>query len=378
MSRVNWPAIVVVVSLVGCTGEASPPPSSGEPALPLRMNHIQSVGSHNSYKEDIDPSLKLILDDRLPGGIDGLEYHHVSLTEQLELGLRKLELDVFHDPEGGRYAEPGGIAEVTKRAMPPGPPFDPHGVMRRPGFKVLHVQDVDFRSNCLTLELCLEEIKNWSDANPTHVPIVITVNAKDGSVPWPGFVEPFSFDAPVLAALDSAIVRSLGRQKLLIPDDVRGEFESLEEAVILNGWPEIDAVRGRILFVLDEGGKKQELYIRGHPSLKGRVMFVNAEEGSAEAAFRIVNDPIKDGEYIKRLVETGYLVRTRADANTSEARSGSYERLEAAIASGAHYISTDYYLPDSLFGHGFHVRLAGDRFLQCNQATAPAGCEISE
>ena len=113
------------------------------------------------------------------------------------------------------------------------------------------------------------------------------------------------------------------------------------------------------MFVLDQSGPKLEAYAHGHPSLRGRVMFVNAPEGRPEAAFRIVNDPIKDAVYIRQLVQKGYLVRTRADAGTEEARSGDTRRREAAFSSGAHVISTDYYRPDPRFKTGYEAKLPG-------------------
>ncbi len=59
----------------------------------------------------------------------------------------------------------------------------------------------------------------------------------------------------------------------------------------------------------------------------------------------IINDPISSSEQIERLVRAGYMVRTRADADTVEARTGEVRRREAAFASGAQAESTDYYLP---------------------------------
>ena len=54
---------------------------------------------------------------------ESLEYWHVPLQAQLGLGLRKLELDVFYDPDGslfGRSANrsacpPSGCARATPR-----------------------------------------------------------------------------------------------------------------------------------------------------------------------------------------------------------------------------------------------------------------------
>ena len=55
----------------------------------------------------------------------------------------------------------------------------------------------------------------------------------------------------------------------------------------------------------------------------------------------------------------GYYVRTRADADTKEARAGDYSRWRAALISGAQIISTDYYVPDARLGTGYCVKLPG-------------------
>ena len=88
-----------------------------------------------------------------------LDYSHPPLSEQLDLGLRALELDLFYDPDGGRYAKPLGQQLVRLAGKTPAL-FDPAGKMAAPGFKVLHIQDIDFRSNCLTLSDALRELRN--------------------------------------------------------------------------------------------------------------------------------------------------------------------------------------------------------------------------
>jgi hypothetical protein len=100
-------------------------------------------------------------------------------------------------------------------------------------------------------------------------------------------------------------------------------------------------------------------------------MFVNALEGSPEAAFRIVNDPITSFHYIQKLVRAGYLVRTRADADTIEARNGDDTRMQAAFESGAQFVSTDYYRPNPSFQTGYQVRLPGGIFSRWNPLLAP-------
>jgi hypothetical protein len=70
------------------------------------------------------------------------------------------------------------------------------------------------------------------------------------------------------------------------------------------------------------------------------------------------------------------MVRTRADVDTREARENDARRREAAFASGAQAVSTDYYLPATHFGNQYQVSLPNP--LQCNVITAPENCQISE
>lgn len=335
----------------------------------LRMNEVQLLGSHNSYKRAIDPVALWLLRFLNPAAAVSLDYEHIPLDAQLDLGLRKLELDIFHDPEGGRFASPMGASLPTASA------FDPGERMQLAGFKTLHVQDIDFRTHCLLFTDCLATIRNWSDENPGHFPLLIAINAKTGIIDQPGFVDPLPFDAAAWDALDAEIRSVLG-DRLFVPDDLRGDRNTLREAA-LAGWPMIDDVRGRVLFVLDDSPEKKRSYADGHPSLRGRAMFVDADESQPEAAIRIVNDPIGDEEKIRALVEQGFIVRTRSDADTQEARDGDYGRLIAALRSGAQIISTDYYLPEPEFGHDFHVSLPDGSAVRCNPVLKPEGCVIA-
>lgn len=360
----------VICANICCSGKVNNHPAPDDHRAwvdkNVRFNEIQVLGSHNSYKEAVDSSLMSIITQIDPEFAASIDYSHISLTEQLDLGLRKLELDIFHDPNGGHYADPYGIRAVKEMGLPPGPVYDPENVMLEPGFKVLHVQGIDFRSNCLTFGRALAEIKAWSETNPDHLPIVITMNANDEVIDRPGFARPIPFDEAAFNALDQEIREMLPADKIITPDDIRGSHSTLEQAVLAHAWPLLGEARGKLMFVLDEGGEKMEAYINRHPSLKGRMIFVNAREGTPEAAFRIINNPIQDGAYIQRLVRLGYLVRTRADSGAEEARQEDTGRLEAAIASGAQFISTDYYLPNPAFGTNYQVRLPGGRTFHLN------------
>jgi len=52
--------------------------------------------------------------------------------------------------------------------------------MEKPGFKVMHVQDVDYRSACEPFTACLAEVRAWSKAHPNHLPVFILVETKQG------------------------------------------------------------------------------------------------------------------------------------------------------------------------------------------------------
>src|SRR5205814_6117638 len=96
-------------------------------------------------------------------------------------------------------------------------------------------------------------------------------------------------------------------------------------------------------------------YLAGHPSLMGRILFTDSSPGDDTAAFVKENDPSATSPSISDLVAAGYLVRTRADGDTVEARSGDTGPRGAAIASGAQMVSTDYPVPDPDFGTGYAV-----------------------
>ena len=321
----------------------------------IRINQVQVLASHNSYKQAIDPALRTILRESMGDRLKGLEYNHRPFADQLDLGLRGLEIDVVYDPEGGRYARPAGLAMVQERPTPSGPSYDPQGLMRLPGFKVLHVPDIDFRTHAYTFQQALSQLRAWSEKHPRHLPIVITMNAKQSGVDRPGFVKPLPFDRAAYDAWDAEIRTALPAGKLITPKSVQSGYATLEAAARAHAWPTVDSSRGKFLFVLDEAKPQWELYLQGRAD---RVMFVNVPEGHPEAAVRIVNEPRKNIGYIQRLVRSGYYVRTRSDADTREARANDRTRFEAALESGAQLISTDYYVPDPEIGNGFQINLA--------------------
>ncbi|WP_407352508.1 Ca2+-dependent phosphoinositide-specific phospholipase C [Luteimonas sp. R10] len=325
----------------------------------LRLNDLQVIGTHNSYKLPAWPHLLASHRERDPQGADGIDYGHLPLREQLERGVRALELDVYYDPEGGRYRHD---------SLPP----EQHAALRRPGFKVMHLSDIDYRSSCQPFAECLRIVRDWSRAHPRHVPLLVQINAKDGPAA-PGAVQPLRFDAAAFDALDAEIRGVFPDEALIVPDEVQGDAPSLREAVLAGNWPRLGEARGRVLFALDEGEEKVALYRGKRRALEGRVLFVNAGAASPAAAWLTRNEPMEQDADIAGAVAAGFLVRTRADADTREARRNDTRRREAALAGGAQVVSTDYIEPDQRFG-GYRVGLPGGVVARCNPQRAAQRC----
>ncbi len=121
---------------------------------------------------------------------------------------------------------------------------------------------------------------------------------------------------------------------------------TLAEAVRTRGWPPLDSVRGRVMFALDNEDEIRDRYLQIHPDGQGQLCFPSVAESHPQAAWFKINDPVRDFDRIRRLVAAGYLVRTRADADTDQARTNDTTQRDRALSSGAQFVSTDYPRPD--------------------------------
>ena len=337
----------------------------------LPINELQVIGSHNSYRKRTDPYILGFLyqySDILPPYFnpDTWDYEHQPLDVQFnEHGIRSIELDVFDDPAGGLFYYRYGKTVVMND---PAAGYSNIPALGAPGLKILHYPDLDYNTNnYYTFKQGLMAVKNWSDSHPNHLPMVILIEPKednphvelDGIAQLFGIPNYFTNTIPFTAAnigrIEDEIWDIFPENMVITPDNVRGNMPSLNHAITHKKWPKLEDARGKVLFVMMPSNNEREAYLSLYPGLQGATMFVFSQPGNPETAFVQIDNPVSNLIQIKNLVTEGYMVRTRADADTYEARyPGNTARRDAAFASGAQIVSTDYYRPDprSIMGPG--------------------------
>jgi hypothetical protein len=364
-------SLFLLSALLSCKKDktAAQPPAavtySNGPVDSLKINQITILASHNSYHYRTDSAVFAFMEN-------------LPLTQQLvNYNIRGLELDSWNDPTGGLYYNRGGLAMQGLPAASNIP------ALNNPGFKIMHIPDFDFNPTNYTLVDALTEIKAWSDAHPNHLPLFINIETEVQTIgdllPQLGYILAHAapFDATAANELDAEIKSVFGSALpgVITPDDVRGAYPTLNAAVLAGNWPKLWAARGKVLFIVNADGNSGSVYISGHASLAGRACFVYVNPGTPEAAFVLLNDPVGGFTQIQQAVSQGYIVRTMSDDATLEARSGDYTNMNAAFASYAQIVSTDYYKPDYRAGTpgwtDYHVVLPGGGAGRVDSISAP-------
>ncbi len=291
----------------------------------LRVHHVQSLGTHNSYHVES------------PGNtVPDFHYSLAPLDVQLgQQGLRQLELDV-------------------------------HLIALDADFQVFHL-GIDSGTTCKTLRECLTVIGTWSGAHRDHEPIYIQIEPKTGFAP--------EIADAYFAKIEAEILSVLVRERIVTPDEVRGSGATLGATVAKEGWPTLGRTRGRIIFTFDESGPLRDAYSRGRTSLAGRLLFVDSSPGDPVAAVAILNDPVANAAAIKAALAANMIVRTMADdpaTDDAAAQAG----LQASLAVGATWISTNF--PALVAGRTTFASIPGGTPSRCNPVTAPASCAAAD
>ncbi len=319
----------------------------------IRLNEIRVLASHNSYKKKPDPKVLRFLSrfkKQLGSSNDPmqLDYGHLPLSEQFDTyGVRGIEIDISYDPKGGLYSKRKlnlFIPRIRQRVK--------DKRMKEPGFKVLHIADVDYETNYLTFKDVLTELKKWSENHPNHTPLFVNIEAK-GSNPGDeskflrklGFKKAIPFDSIAFQKLDQELFSVLSQSTIFSPSNLKGNYSSIQNRIINENWPNLSECMGKIIFILE--GNNEQIY---RQKLYQHPMFVYGNSNDEHTAFLLRNDPIGRENEIRELTKK-YIVRTRSDAGTIESRNNDYKRFNSAWQSGAQIISTDYYMPDLRFSN---------------------------
>lgn len=309
---------VVCPPALGTAKPRTTKPTPGPLDTLLRLNHLQVEATHNSYHVYND-------------GHADWRYGHAPLATQLaSQGVRGLELDTHFNEACGRY-------------------------------EIYHLTLIDEKTTCRVFTECLQQIRDWSDANPSHHPIFIQLEPKDGH--YPDVAE------QRFVALEKEILSVFPRELVITPDEVKGSAATLREAITTTGWPTLGATRGRVLFYLDRSDAYRDAYTRGKKDLNGRLIFADADETDGFAAVLVRNSP---GTAVTELVKKGFVVRTMTDVSVGASLKGDGSQLPAALASGAHILSTDF--PAKIPATSYFVEIPAGTPSRCNPVTAPAEC----
>jgi len=298
-------------------------PRDGE----LRVDQIQLKATHNSYHVQ-NPDISNPL----------LAYTHAPLEKQLEhQGVRGLELDAHYDSKQGV-------------------------------FEVFHITLLDEGTRCRLLTDCLRTIKTWSDAHPAHHLVFIHLEPKDnppatGTEAW--FLE-----------LESEFLSVWPRDRIVTPDDVRGNVATLREAVQSRGFPTLGETRGKILIYIDNHETFRTMYTQGGKDVHGRLMFSDSSPSDPFAAISVLNDPVADQQQILDAVKQHMIVRTRVDSEGSPLPADSGPEFDAAV-SAAQIVTTDFPSADEN-GGGYVFDLPGGKPSRCNPLTGPKDCTAED
>ncbi|WP_353162905.1 Ca2+-dependent phosphoinositide-specific phospholipase C [Myroides odoratus] len=309
-------------------------------AQQVSLHQIQVIGSHNSYKKAIHPKLYQHLLEK-NAQVQTLYYEHPSIETQLNLGLRNLELDIWKDEQGNKYAHPSGTAIS-------GETYEWTAAMAQPGYKIFHMPDVDFETHQPHFIQQLRELKQWSEQHPTHETIFITLELKDDKKD-----ATTAFTQANIQEINTLIAQELTSKHLITPKELKRNTDFIQ-------WPTVDESRGKFVWIIDNTDYRLDLF--DAIDLGDLTVFLNVPFTHPKAGCMILNDPYD--VTIPKLAEKGVIIRTRADDSTKQARANDYSTFEQAKKSKAQIITTDYYLPSQLFPSTYKVSFEDDTYVR--------------
>ncbi len=269
----------------------------------IKLNEIKYLASHNSYKKN-GPELGRLIIGLASSKEEAraLDYGYKSLTEQLQLGIRSMELDLR---------------------------------LRKDVFHLTHVPLVDNSSVAPVFSMALREIALFSQHNPNHIPIIILLEIKND---WM-VLDPKLRDigAEELRDLNDLIIAELDNH-LVMPEQMKADNKTLNETIVSQGWPSVQSLLGKVIIVLHPG-EFSTAYYELNLSDEKQAMFIGVYHNDIEKSYAsfVVHNSL-DVELISSMVELGLIVRTRIDDNLVF----SWVDFDKAMSSGAQILTSDF------------------------------------
>lgn len=274
----------------------------------IQINQLRYLCTHNSYKQGLHNPAKFFYNYIIPYAIGKKSnYGYDNITQQLNIGIRGFEFDLYYAENEDEYR-----------------------------FECYHNSWLETNSSVVDFEKGLEEIKMWSEYNPNHMPIFITIEPKD-NVPLDkakglGKVE--------LETLDDLILEYFPDKVITYSQMLNGfgDFQEMREA---NGYIKLEDCIGKFVFLLHEYENFEE-YI--DIPAENRVMIPLVWASSLkENKYLDLTCFAQDHDYnhpekLDPLIEENYIVRTRLDIYPKY----EFEITEARLDTGAQLVCTDY------------------------------------
>jgi len=298
---------------------------AGEPsARSVRLDELQVAGTHNSYHVASELPLH-----------PSHAYTHVPLGAQLQGGVRAFELDLHARPDGQ--------------------------------LDVYHIELIDPVSTCALFSECLAALAQWSDANPRHTPIFVWLEIKDDTGG-----QPIGDLLPVEAAISSVFAEP----RLITPGWLKGAYATLRERIEAEGWPLLDEVRGRVMFVvLNRNDDRVRAYTHDYTQLDDRLMFANATAEQFALPWVVITK--LEGDLMQPAIAQAHALSLLTATNVCAIDSDDAtcaQRNADAVSAGLHMLKDD--LPFTVPGRAYALTLPTGS-PGCNPVTATAGCDTA-
>lgn len=278
----------------------------------VKFNEVSFIGTHNSYQKACVPARQKLFQDAstVTFGLVKAEkatFQSDYLTDQFNLGIRSVELDVETVVENGKVS-----------------------------FVCSHSPVIDMPTHCYNFALALKEIKLWSDANPNHLPITVIIEPKKVFIPDKNMRY---FNCKYANELGEQAKEILGNT-LITPADMMGDHASLKEMREADDWMTLSETRGHVMLLLHDTTATED-YIKQDPTIKTQAMFPMLRYNGRDrdcASFLLINKAKDIKVQADEVLGKNLVIRSRSD------NFGSYSETESqtALNSGAQIVSTDY------------------------------------